>query len=166
MARTATFRKSRLCTIGYEGMQLTEFLGILREHGVQYLVDVRELPISRKQGFAKSALKSALDRFGIGYGHFRVLGSPTLLRHQVRKDRDYNSFFRGMHNHLSHPLASRALDDVIEFARERSTCLMCFCADWERCHRRCVVEAILRRGYFEMQHLEKVAEPSRHARAA
>ena len=49
-----------LMTIGYEGMTLKEFLDVLKRCRVSMLVDVRELAISRKPGFAKVALSAAL----------------------------------------------------------------------------------------------------------
>ena len=48
-----------LMTVGYEGMAPSAFFELLRRCKVETLVDVRELPISRKAGFAKSRSVSA-----------------------------------------------------------------------------------------------------------
>ncbi len=44
-------------TIGYEGLDLAAFTGLLARHGIETVVDVRELPLSRKKGFSKQALR-------------------------------------------------------------------------------------------------------------
>lgn len=45
----------RLYTIGYEGRSLPQFIGLLKERGVQRLLDVRERPLSRRKGFSGTA---------------------------------------------------------------------------------------------------------------
>ncbi len=40
-----------LFTIGYEGVQFADFLQRLKAAGVDIVVDVRELPLSRRRGF-------------------------------------------------------------------------------------------------------------------
>jgi uncharacterized protein (DUF488 family) len=63
-----------LYTIGYEGQTVEAFLQRLLAQGVLALIDVRELPLSRKPGFSKNALASALQRHGIEYIHMPALG--------------------------------------------------------------------------------------------
>jgi len=36
-------------TIGYEGRSINEFLATLKDYGVNTVVDVRELPLSRRR---------------------------------------------------------------------------------------------------------------------
>ena len=43
-----------LLTIGYEGVKIEEFLDTLLEAEVTVLLDIRELPLSRKKGFSKN----------------------------------------------------------------------------------------------------------------
>jgi len=43
-----------LFTIGYEGLNTDDFMALLFEHGIETVVDVRALPLSRKPGFSKS----------------------------------------------------------------------------------------------------------------
>jgi hypothetical protein len=51
-------------------------IGDLVDTGVERLVDVRELPLSRRRGFSKTALGDALRHAGIEYVHVRALGNP------------------------------------------------------------------------------------------
>ncbi len=54
-----------LLTIGYQGREPAELAGVLEEHGVDVLVDVRDKPISRKPGFSKRALGELVGARGI-----------------------------------------------------------------------------------------------------
>jgi uncharacterized protein (DUF488 family) len=50
-----------LFSIGYEGLNFDEFMSLLSKHGIETVVDIRELPLSRKPGFSKKALANALN---------------------------------------------------------------------------------------------------------
>jgi len=50
-----------LYTIGYEGAEISQFLRTLRDCGVQRVIDIRDVPVSRKPGFSKGSLSAALD---------------------------------------------------------------------------------------------------------
>jgi hypothetical protein len=62
--------------IGYEGSVLEDFVATLRSAGVETLIDVRDVPLSRKPGFSKSALQANLEAHGIAYVHLKGLGDP------------------------------------------------------------------------------------------
>jgi len=156
----------KLYTIGYTGTTLESFLGFLIEAGVECLIDTRELPISRKKGFAKTALEAHLKASGISYRHFKFLGSPRLDRHEVRETGDYVKFFRSVRRHLTLDTAQDALRDAIEIARKNVSCLMCCCEDWTKCHRSCVVEAMTARSHFAVHHLQNSVTDIRIRKAA
>ena len=158
--------KRKLYSIGYTGYSVDDFIATLVDNGVQCLVDTRELPISRKKGFAKSALRNHLLDAGLEYHHFRCLGSPRSDRHAVRETGDYGLFFSRVRKHLENVEAVTALHEIAAMARLRTTCLMCCCSDWHLCHRSCVVEAITSRTYFDVTHLEKSVVRSIRRRAA
>jgi uncharacterized protein (DUF488 family) len=69
-----------LFTVGYEGLMLEAFIQRLQSNSIQTLVDVRELPLSRKRGFSKRALAEALALQGITYLHMPALGCPKPIR--------------------------------------------------------------------------------------
>ena len=145
--------RRKLFTIGYIGRTLDEFIDGLLSHGIECLIDTREFPISRKKGFSKSSLKAELGSAGITYHHFRPLGSPRLVRHQLRETGDYDLFFAEVDKHLGSMEASVALSEAITMARSMTSCLMCCCPDWRYCHRKCLVEAISGRSHFAFRHL-------------
>jgi hypothetical protein len=80
LTMTATSATSTLRTIGYEGYDLDGFVGALRRAGIKQLLDIRDLPLSRRKGFSKSPLREALSDAGILYEHLRELGAPKPIR--------------------------------------------------------------------------------------
>ena len=58
-----------LFTLGYEGLTIEAFIARLQAAQVKTVVDVRELPLSRKKGFSKTAFCTALATHGIAYLH-------------------------------------------------------------------------------------------------
>ncbi|WP_430453676.1 DUF488 family protein [Rhodopirellula europaea] len=140
-------------TVGYEGNSIDSFLLLLREHSVDLLVDIRELPISRKRGFAKTLLSQNLGSIGVEYVHMKSLGSPKPARHELRETRDYPKFFSAMDEHLASEKAAHDVNEVLSLAAESRIALMCFCGDWTRCHRSRVAEAIRARGRVSFEHI-------------
>ena len=68
-----------LYLIGYEKSGLAEFLATLGAAGVKTLVDVRDLPLSRRAGFSKRQLQAAVEAAGMRYVHLRALGTSTTV---------------------------------------------------------------------------------------
>lgn len=158
--------KRKLFTIGYTGFSVQEFVDKLTNTGVACLIDTREIPISRKRGFAKTALRKHLDQAGIAYHHFRLLGSPRAVRHELRETGDYEKFFGKVRRHIASVEATSAIREAIEIARTTTSCLMCCCADWQLCHRRCVVEAITTLTGFLVEHLDRSSSQLQLRKAA
>src|SRR3954447_21338846 len=77
----------RIYTIGYEGTTVPEFVAALLKAGVQRIIDVRALPLSRRPGFSKSPLRAALADADIEYVHLKALGTPTEGRTAARAGR-------------------------------------------------------------------------------
>ena len=132
-----------LYTIGYEGRDLDTFVSSLGRHQVERVVDVREIPLSRKRGFSKSALRAKLEDEGFEYVHLRELGSPKAMRHKLREDRDYQSFFRAFSTYLDNNLS--AIEEAYQYVRNATCCLLCFERLPDKCHRSMVAEKIKER---------------------
>jgi uncharacterized protein (DUF488 family) len=65
-----------LHTIGYEGISIGDFLATLELVGIDLVIDVRCVPLSRKPGFSKSILARWLASRDIQYLHLKELGDP------------------------------------------------------------------------------------------
>jgi uncharacterized protein (DUF488 family) len=142
-----------LYTFGYEGIDISEFLDRLRLAKVKLVLDIRELPLSRKKGFSKRSLESALASAGISYRHLSALGCPKTIRNQYKKDHDWVRYSREFVKYLKSQTA--ALDEVTTLAGTSSVCLVCFEANHLLCHRSLVAEAAVG---DEVKHLRAKAE--------
>lgn len=118
---------------GYQGQNIDTFVQRLSSAGVELLVDVRALPLSRKPGFSKRALVGYLEQAGIEYVHFQKLGMPDHLRRQRHHLPDngpildaYEALLPGQDEHV---------DLVVQLIGDRRACLMCFESDESQCHR-------------------------------
>jgi len=144
-------RIKQVYTIGYEGKNIDEFIDELLENGVERLVDVRELPLSRKNGFSKNSLRKALADAGIEYKPFPELGSPKEIRDDLRsKLLSFGEFAELYRKYLQ-----TRIDDIkaLElYVSSKKSVLMCFEADWRCCHRSIISEFLEEDG-FEVIHL-------------
>jgi len=139
-----------LFTIGYEGANLADFLTTLRAASVTTLLDVRELPISRRMGFSKSALGEALRAAGIAYQHERLLGSPRDVRHRLKATGDMKTFLSDYEVHLAQ---QTGLLDELASTLNGNVALMCYERDARHCHRRVVARELRCRFGIEPRHL-------------
>ena len=130
----------RIFTIGYEATTMAEFIVALQEAGVELVIDVRALPLSRRPGFSKSPLKAALGEAGIGYVHLKALGTPADGRQAARSGRhdDLKRIYAGQ---LGLPEAIVAAEQMLELAAETPSALLCFERDPTQCHRTLLLES-------------------------
>lgn len=142
----------QLATIGYEGHTLESFLALLAAHGIDMVVDVRALPVSRKPGFAKKALALALAQNGMGYVHMPALGTPKAGREAAaRGERDrFDAIFAAQ---LALPEAHAALEDVATLAQRWRIALLCLEREPARCHRSRIADALSPRLAAPVLHL-------------
>ena len=131
---------AKLFTIGYEGLTHEELIALLKCAGVQRVVDVRELPLSRRPGFSKTPLAKALDAAGIEYLHVRELGNPKPTR-ELYKRGDLQGGREGYRAHLNNGSRS-ALLELSASLTSTSTCLLCVEEHHDACHRGVIVEAL------------------------
>lgn len=131
----------RIFTIGYEGSTVDEFLTALKQAGVERLIDVRALPLSRRPGFSKSALRSALEEAGIEYVHLKALGTPADGRAAARARR-HADMARIYASQLELPEAIAQGAQMVELAKEKRSALLCFEREPTHCHRSLLLAAV------------------------
>ena len=150
---------STLFTIGYEKALLKDVVATLVAAGVATLIDVRDRPISRRPGFSKRQLAAAVEEAGMRYFHLRALGTPPEGR-AANHRREWERFWAIVEEKLARPEAELALCEAAEIAQAAPSCLLCYEADWQICHRRLVAEILCRRHGLAVQHLAVRAEMS------
>lgn len=140
-------------TIGYEGLDIDTFMLLLKEHGIDTIVDIRELPLSRKRGFSKKALAHALDVEGHCYLHLRELGCPKPVRDRYRVDGNWERYTRGFLKHLQGQQS--ALEQLFKLSTDSHCALLCYEADFNLCHRSLVANAMQEQYDADVQHIQQ-----------
>jgi uncharacterized protein (DUF488 family) len=131
----------RIFTIGYEGRTVPEFVAALHKAGVERVIDVRALPLSRRPGFSKTALSGALAQAGVEYVHLKALGTPAEGRAAARAGRhaDLERIYAGQ---LELPEAMAQSAQMLELAREKPSALLCVEREPAHCHRTLLLHAV------------------------
>lgn len=129
-----------LLTIGYEGREIEEFIDRLKQFNISRLIDVREMPLSRKPGFSKTELHERLEEENIEYVHMKALGSPSPIRNKLKSDWDYDYFFKAYRKYLSQNM--EVIKEVYQFISDGINCIMCFERFPDKCHRSVVADRI------------------------
>lgn len=142
----------KLMTIGYEGALPSDFIATLQEAKVSFLIDIRELPLSRRKGFSKKVLAESLSNAGIEYRHFRELGDPKQGREAARAGRtaDFKKIYS---RHMKTAAAQGALVELLEIVGSNNTCLLCYERDPNQCHRTMVAAELSDRSGIGVVHL-------------
>lgn len=148
-----------LYTIGYQGAALEQFLACLAANGVRTLADIRFAPFSRRPEFRQNPLRTAVERAGLSYKHFKSLGNPPESRaaaeagDQVR----YRTLFQA---HLDTDTARTSLAQIVSALVDGPVCLMCLERRPEDCHRSMVAEWLARTAGVAVVHLHPADQPS------
>ena len=142
-----------LFTIGYEKAWLGDVVATLAAAGVATLIDVRDRPISRRPGFSKRQLAAAVEEAGMRYLHLQALGTPPEGREANRR-RQWPRFWEIVEARLISAEAELALAEAGHVAQGSPSCLLCYEADWQCCHRRRVAELLADRCGFAVRHLQ------------
>jgi uncharacterized protein (DUF488 family) len=137
-------------TIGHSTRTADELVALLREAGVDLLVDVRTVPRSRyNPQFNIDALPAPLRAAGIGYRHLAALGG---LRHRSKgagpspNGAWRNEAFQAYADYALTPAFRAGLDELVGLSREHTPAIMCAEAVWWRCHRRIIADYLLAGG--------------------
>lgn len=128
-------------SVGYEKHRDSEkFARRLREAGVERLVDVRELPISRRRGYAKTALGETMEAEGIEYLHIRELGNPKPYRDLYKSGKVEEG--KQLYTNYLHGEQREALKLLASILPEKKTALMCVEHDPSVCHRTVILDSL------------------------
>jgi len=107
-----------ILTIGHSNLPQDEFLGLLKQHGIQTLVDVRSKPYSSySPHFSKRELEISLKDAGIEYQfEGRALGGLDAIK-------------------CADPEFVKAMENVLALQSQGNVCLMCSERNPAQCHR-------------------------------
>jgi uncharacterized protein (DUF488 family) len=135
-------------TVGHSTRSLDELAQPLNRAGVAELIDIRSVPHPRRHPhFDRDALARSLPERGVDYTHEQSLGGFRRPLAQSPNGGWDQQAFRGYADHMASEEFRSGLRRLQERARRRSVCVMCAEAQWWRCHRRLLADALLVRGW-------------------
>lgn len=119
---------------------MAEFLAALKNAGVERVIDVRALPLSRRPGFSKNILAATLNDAGIDYVHLKNLGTPKPGRDAAKKG-DVATLEAVYETQLGLPEAHADAARMRALAAEKPSALLCYERNPEHCHRTLLLRA-------------------------
>lgn len=130
---------------GYEGQSVEDLIAYCRRLNVHTVVDVRMNAISRKKGFSKTALSTALQAAGFNYVHLRALGNPKDNRpgfaHPGSAEAE-TAHKRFVNEVLTSSKALEQLDACMTLVEQGNVLFLCFEQSPDCCHRHLIIEAL------------------------
>ncbi len=152
----ASHGKSAIYTIGHSTRSAAELIELLRQAGVDLLVDIRTVPRSRfNPQFNADVLPQTLASTGLGYRHLAELGGLRGHPKEAPPSRNTawrNEAFRNYADYTAGSTFRSGLDALLGLADEYVCAIMCAEAVWWHCHRRIVADYLLARGR-EVRHI-------------
>lgn len=142
---------NRIYTIGHSTRPLAELAGLLKEHGVTRLADIRRFPGSRRHPhFSKESLEHNMKRAGIVYEHFESLGGRRRPSKKSENMAWESEQFRGYADHMATGEFRGAVEQLL--ASDEPTAVMCAESVPWNCHRNLLSDDLVRRG-IEVMHI-------------
>lgn len=136
-----------ILTIGHSTRPIAQFTELLRQHGVERVVDIRTIPRSRHNPqFNGQALAKSLEREGIAYSHLKELGGLRRPRPDSINSGWRNTGFRGYADYMQTEEFDQAVQKLLHLCAERRCAVMCAEAVPWRCHRSLLADALVARG--------------------
>lgn len=118
-------------TLGHSTRTIEEFIKILKQHGIETVVDVRHFPSSRFSWFNKGELKRHLMKNGMRYfwledlGGFRKIGYKKYIKTEKYR---------------------KGVEKLLEISKLGKTAIMCAEYKWWKCHRRYISDTLTKLG--------------------
>jgi hypothetical protein len=136
-----------ILTIGHSTRLIDEFIQLLRQHGVERLVDIRTIPRSRHNPqFNSAALAKSVEDKGIVYVHLKELGGLRHPRVDSINTGWRNAGFRGYADYMQTAEFDQALRRLLQLCEDKRCAAMCAEAVPWRCHRSLLADALVARG--------------------
>jgi uncharacterized protein (DUF488 family) len=142
----------KLFTIGYEGSTPEDFVATLLRAGITQVIDIRELPQSRRRGFSKNQLAALLTHAGIDYQHIKQLGDPKHGREAARAGK-MDEFRQIFNAHMDLDVSRQALIVAKELAEQKTSVLLCYERNYKNCHRAIVANKMSVLYTFSIEHV-------------
>ena len=139
-----------ISSVGHSTHRIEAFLGLLHQHGVEIVADVRTSPFSRfNPQFNRHVMQRELEAAGIGY---LFLGEE--LGGRPRGDEFYDPDGHVLYGRMAEsPVLGSGLARLIRQAEQSRVAIMCSEEDPAGCHRFLLITRVLHYGGVEVTHI-------------
>ena len=139
---------NEIFSIGHSTHKSGDFISLLERARVHLLVDIGRHPGSRQVPWTSSdRLEQLLADNSIDYLHLPELGGRRRPVTASANNGWHNAQFQGYADHLATPEFAAGLNQQEPRARYQPVAVMCAEAQWWRCHRRLLSDALVVRGW-------------------
>lgn len=149
-------------TVGHSNRPWEDFASLLTNYSIQWLVDIRTLPGSKKYPhFNQENLIPELSSMGISYCHLAELGGRRKPRPDSKNTAWRNSSFKGYADHMETEEFSNGIAKLTTRASNEHVAMMCSEAVWWRCHRALVSDHLKINGW-KVIHIIDIKKSQEH----
>ena len=155
-------RQPTIWTVGHSTRPIGEFIGLLRAHQINLLVDVRTVPRSRyNPQFNTDTLAQSLREAGLQHRQLPELGGLRKPKNDSLNNGWRNASFRGYADYMQTDKFHRALEELMAYGTGTRTAIMCAEAVPWRCHRSLIADALVARSW-EVRHILSQVKTDEH----
>ena len=127
-------------TVGFQRKSLSEFITLLRQAGVEAVIDIRLRNTSQLSGYTKRDDLAFLliEGFDVAYEHHLELAPTAEILDTYREDKEWAAYVERFGPLLVERQAEAIGRDIL--SRYQAICLLCSEPTADQCHRRLVAE--------------------------
>ncbi|MFC1461364.1 DUF488 family protein [Verrucomicrobiota bacterium] len=141
-------------TIGTQGMNDEKFIGLLKQHNIDAVIDIRLHNEGRWYKFASGKHISDLcGKHMIGYVHDTRFSPTREMLSRWRENQDWQEYERAYRQLMEERDMFWLFDEVI--VGFLTPCLLCAEKSPDHCHRRLLAEHIIKSSGSEIGHIEQ-----------
>jgi uncharacterized protein (DUF488 family) len=145
---------ARMLTVGHGTLAAAAFSDLVRDAGVDIVVDVRRFPGShRHPHFSREAMAEWLPSEGTAYRWLRALGGRRIGSPDSPNPGLRNPQFRAYGDHMLSEEFANAVAELCGLRAGRVLAVMCAESVWWRCHRRLLADHLVLVEELFVEHL-------------
>ena len=152
----------RIFTIGHSTRDINDFILLMKEYGIEEIVDIRTIPKSRHNPqFNSDNLKTVLIKNGIIYKHLEKLGGLRKVDKNSINTFWENGSFRGFADYMQKKEFKEGVMELLKLSVKKRTAIMCAeILPWN-CHRFLIADLLTARN-FSVTHIINHNETLEH----
>ncbi len=133
-------------TLGHSTLPLEKFIEILKEYGIEQVIDIRSLPGSNRfPWFNKENLEKSLKKEGLSYIHLKSLGGLRKLQKNSINNYWKNKSFRAYADYMQTEDFEEGIKELVRLSKKKSVIICSEAVPW-KCHRFLVSDALVSKG--------------------